>query len=63
MDEITARNQYRKAMFDNNAGLCLLIEKEFGLDGFPPSIVMQVLNRIADGEDLSDAIDEATGEL
>ena len=51
------RDMYRKLLIDGASHACLLIERQYGLDGYPPEIVMVGLNAAARGEDQHAAVD------
>lgn len=45
--------KYNRMMVNGDASGCLAIEEEWGLDGFPPSIVTKVLREISEGEPIA----------
>lgn len=45
--------KYNKMMLSGNSAGCLEIEEEWGLDGFPPSIVTKALREISEGEPIA----------
>lgn len=54
--------RYCKAMTQvGGVDTCLAIERRYGLDGYPPSIVTQILSAGARGEDMVAAEDKAIG--
>lgn len=67
MPELTARQadadctRYLRAMMMNGHSTCVAIEKRWDLYGYPPSVVTNVLRRVAAGEDRHAAEDAALG--
>ena len=53
--------RYWEAMSHNNTSLCLMIEKKYELDGYPPSIVATALTAKAEGRDMYKEIDKILG--
>jgi hypothetical protein len=52
---------YTNATLRNDIDTCLAIENWYGLDGYPPMIVVHGLQAVIDGKDLNKAIDELLG--
>lgn len=48
---------YKKAMINGNIFLALEIERKYGLDGYPPSMVTEALWAASLGVDIEDALD------
>jgi len=48
---------YKTALAANNVDLCVQIEQRYGLDGYPPNIVMKILGLVVEGWDVGEAID------
>lgn len=40
---------------------CLIIEQKYALDGFPPQVVIDALERHAKGEDMHDILNDIVG--
>jgi len=53
--------RYNKALCQNDVRLCLIIERQYGLDGYPPNIVAQALGAKAQGLDMYKFLDEMMG--
>ena len=49
---------YIKTLCQNNVSLCLRIERQYRLDGYPPNIVGQALGARANGLDMYKFLDE-----
>lgn len=49
--------RYNRMMVGGNNDGCLAIEKEWGLDGFPPSVVTKVLSIVGEGETIERAME------
>lgn len=52
---------YNQALCQNNVSLCLRIERQYGLDGYPPNIVGQALGAKANGLDMYKFLDDMMG--
>ena len=55
---MTLIERYTKAMIAGNDVACLSIEREYGLDGYPPELVSVGLNAIDQGLDALTAIED-----
>lgn len=53
--------RYLRALVENGHSTCVAIEQRWDLYGYPPSIVTNVLRRVAAGEDRDAAEDAALG--
>lgn len=49
--------RYNRMTVGGNTDGCLAIEKEWGLDGFPPSVVTSVLSNVGSGETIERAME------
>jgi hypothetical protein len=54
-------DRYLKAFTQNAISICVAVEKRWGLYGYPPSVVTQILAAVANGEDHGAAEDHAIG--
>jgi len=52
---------YFNALLQNNTSLCLNIERRYGLDGYPPNIVIAALQAKEEGKNMYKFIDKMMG--
>lgn len=53
-------DQYFQYMISGNGEAAYHMERQYGLDGYPPEIVSVALTAMDKGEDVNDAIDRYT---
>jgi hypothetical protein len=56
-----ALESYWEAMKEHDIDSALSIEREFGLDGYPPDIVTFALTAVAEGRNMYKALDKRMG--
>lgn len=55
-------DQYFQYMITGNTDAAYNMERQYGLDGYPPEIVSAIFNAMDKGEDVDDAIERYTAE-
>lgn len=53
-------DQYFQYMITGNGDAAYHMERQYGLDGYPPEMVSAIFNAMYKGEDVDDAIEQYT---